>query len=145
MKPGASDRELVLVVDDDELVRWSAAEGLKESGYAVEVSANAREALQRYPNAAVALLDHDLPGGDGLDTADTLHRRHPRCAIVLMTAELTPELSLRARERGVVGILEKPFSLEALVAAIDDALDPSAGPEGRGGDRPRETGAPQGN
>lgn len=38
MKPGASDRELVLVVDHDELVHWSAAEELKEYGYAVVVA-----------------------------------------------------------------------------------------------------------
>ena len=143
MKPGASHRELVLVVDHDELVRWCAAEGLKEYGYAVVVAADAHEALQRDPNAAVALLDHDLRGADGLDAADTLHHLQPRCAIVLMTADLTPELTRRARERGVVGILEKPFSLETLVATVDEALDPSAGLEGRGRDRTRETAAPQ--
>jgi CheY-like chemotaxis protein len=143
MKPGASERELVLVVDNDELVRWSAAEGLKEYGYAVEVAANAHGALQRYPDAAVALLNHDLPGVDGLNTADALHRRHPRCAIVLMTADLTPDLRRRARERGVVGVLEKPFSLETLAAAIDDALDLFVEPEGQGSDRPRETAARQ--
>lgn len=60
-----------------------------------------------------------------------------------MTADLTPELIRCARERGVVGILEKPFSLETLVAAVDEALDPSAGPEGRGRGRTRETAAPQ--
>jgi CheY-like chemotaxis protein len=150
-KPGTSDRQLVLIVDDDELVRWSAAEGLKESGYSVEVAANAPEALQRCADAAVALLDHDLPDVDGLALADTLRRRHPRCAVVLMTADLTPELRREAGERGVVGVLEKPFSLEDLVDAIRGALghspaspSPPVGPGGRGDEGPWETGAPHG-
>jgi CheY-like chemotaxis protein len=126
-KPGKTDRQFVLIVDDDELVRWSAAEGLKESGYSVEVAANAREALHRCPNAAAALLDHDLPDVDGLALADTLRRRHPRCAIVLMTADPSPELRRRARERGVVQVLGKPFSLEDLVDAIRDAQERTLG------------------
>ncbi len=150
-KRGARDRETVLVVDDDELVRWSAAEGLKESGYSVEVAANATEALQRCPDAAVALLDHDLPDVDGLALADTLRHRRPRCAIVLMTADPTPELHREAGERGVVRILEKPFSLETLLAALRDIgkhsrvpACPAAGSGGEAGDGPWETGAPHG-
>lgn len=155
MKPGASDRELVLIVDDDELVRWSVAERLKESGYSVGVTANAHEALQRWPNAVVALLDHDLPDVDGLGLADTVCRRHPGCAIVLMTADSTPELRRRARERGIVHVVAKPFSLEDLVDAIRDALErplgsprpPRASPAGADGEpdsAPWQTEAPRG-
>ena len=151
MERGGRDREPVLVVDDDELVRWSAAEGLKESGYHVQVAANATEALRGCPDVAVALLDHDLPDVDGLALADTLHRRHPRCAIVLMTADLTPELHREAGERGVVRILEKPFSLETLLAAFRDLgkhspvpASPSAGSDGEAGDGPWETEARHG-
>lgn len=121
--PGGLEAEAVLVVDDDELVRWAAAQRLTESGYSVEVAANAREALRRCSGAAVALLDHDIPETDGLALADALRRRHPRCRTVLMTADLTPELCRQARERGISRVLEKPFSLETLTAAIHEALD----------------------
>jgi CheY-like chemotaxis protein len=131
MNPGASDRRTVLIADDDELMRWSAAEGLRESGYSVEAVANAREALLRCPDAAAILLDQDLPDVDGLALADTLRLRHPRCAVLLMTADLTPELRRRARERGIVAVLRKPFSLETLAGAICQALEHSPTPAAR--------------
>ena len=117
-------------MDDDELVSWAAAQGLEQSGYSVAVAANAREALRHFSGAAVALLDDDLPDADGLALADTLRRRHPRCRTVLMTADLTPQLRRQARERGITGVLEKPFSLETLVAAIREALEGPPAPLG---------------
>ena len=136
-KRGESDGGSVLVVDDDELVRWSAAEGLREQGYSVAVAASAREALRGCRDAAVALLADDLAGADGLAIAERLRRRHPRCAVVLMTADPTPERRRQARERGVARLLGKPFSLEGLVGAIEDALEDDA-------DRSGTTEAPRG-
>jgi DNA-binding NtrC family response regulator len=119
-------RQHILVVDHDELVRWSVAEGLKEHGFPVQIAANVRDALQS-PEVAVALLDHDPPPVDGLAAATRLRRCHPRCAVVLMTPEPTPGLDLRAREQGIVRILGKPFSLETLVDAVHDALEGAPG------------------
>ena len=148
MKRGARDRKPVLIVDDDELVRWSAAERLRECGYRVEVAADAGEALERCPDAAVALLNHG-PHVDGLVLADILRCRCPRCAVVLMAADLTSNLRRLARERDIVRVLAKPFALEDLVDAIRDALghspassSPRTIPCGGTSDEPRETGAP---
>lgn len=153
MKRRALDRGAVLVVDDDELVRWSAAAGLRESGYRVEVAANPGEALERCPGAAVALLNHDHPHLDGLALADILRRHCPRCAVLLMAADVTSELQCQAGKRDIVRVLAKPFSLEDLVDAIRDALGrchslasapPRAPREGRPPDGPPETGRPHG-
>jgi DNA-binding NtrC family response regulator len=145
MKRAAADRGLVMVMDEDELVRWSAAERLRESGYRVEVASNAREALERCPGAAVVVLDHDRRHTDDLDLADLLRRRCPGCAIVLMAADPTPTLLRGARERHVVRVLEKPFSLEDLVDAIESALphpdlsSPRLSPMDDAGNEPLET------
>jgi DNA-binding NtrC family response regulator len=128
-KVGVPERHTVLVVDGDELVRWAVAQGLTEQGYAVEVAASAREAL-RCPKVAAALLDHDPPHVDGLVAAASLRSRHPRCVGILMTAEPTPELERRARERGITRVLGKPFSLEALVDALRDGLEGTPAPPG---------------
>jgi CheY-like chemotaxis protein len=151
MKTTAPDRAKVLIVDDDELVRWSAAEGLRECGCRVEAAADALEALERCPDAAVALLNHDRPRLDGLVLADVLRRRCPRCAIVLMAADVTGELRRQSRERGIVRVLGKPFSLEDLADAIRDALGPSlpsasrrAFPDGSAAGGSPETGTPHG-
>lgn len=121
MKRGEG-RKTVLVIDDDELLRWSAAEGLREHGYHVEVTASAHEALEHCPSPAVALLDQDNRDVDGLALADMLQARCSGCAIVLMAADPTPELLRDAGRRHVVRVLEKPFSLEDLADAIRCAL-----------------------
>jgi two-component system nitrogen regulation response regulator GlnG len=122
------DREAVLVVDNDDLVGWAAAQGLTESGYSVRVAVNARDALQLCSGAAVALLDHATPDMEGLALAEALRHRHPRCRTVLMTADPTPELRRQARERGICRVIEKPFSLETLIAAIREALEGGPAP-----------------
>jgi DNA-binding NtrC family response regulator len=113
----------VLVVDPDELVRWSVAEGLRENGFEVRLATDEGRAVQG-PEAALALLAHDRPRLDGLVAAERVRRRHPRCAVVLMTPDPTPELHREARERGISGVLPKPFSLDRLLAAVHSALEP---------------------
>jgi DNA-binding NtrC family response regulator len=88
---------------------------------------------------------------DGLVLVDILRSHCPRCAVVLMAADLTSELRRLARERKIARVLAKPFSLEDLVDAIRDALGhslASSSPHdvpGRGTtDEPPETGAPHG-
>jgi len=128
--PRSPDPKAVLVVDDDDLVRWAAAQGLTESGFAVRVAVNARDALRLCSGAAVALVDDATPGMQGLALAEALRHRHPRCRTVLMTADPTPELRRHAHERGICQVIEKPFSLETLIAAIHLALEGSPAPVG---------------
>lgn len=137
-------QDSILVVDRDELVRWSIAEGLKDLGCSVAMADETREGLQG-PSPAIALLELDSSRGDGLAAVDALRRRHPRSIVVLMAPEPTPELRRRARDRGVFEILEKPFSIDALLATVREALTlvragtppPLAH---RGGARSRQTG-----
>jgi two-component system nitrogen regulation response regulator NtrX len=114
-------RDSALVVDRDELVRWSVAEGLKDLGCSVAVAEEVREGLH-VPSPAVALLELDSSRGDGLAAVDALRRRHPRSIVVLMASEPTPELCRRARERGAFRVLAKPFSIDALLATVREAL-----------------------
>jgi two-component system response regulator AtoC len=128
---------LVLIVDRDELVRWSVAEGLKERGYPVRLAADVGEAL-RCRDAEVVLLDHDPPRSDGFVAAAGFRRLHPGCAVVLMCSDPSPPMRRRAREGGIHSVLEKPFSLEALLEAVRGAME---GTRGRSGDPDTDSGA----
>lgn len=108
---------LVLIVDPDELLRWSVAQSLKEHGYRVRLAASSRGALVG-ADPAVALVDHDLPRADGLATVAELHRCSPSCVVVLMSPDPSPLLYRQAEELGIDTILEKPFSLESLLGAV---------------------------
>lgn len=116
-----SGREHVVVIDRDELVRWSVAQGLRGLGCSVSMAEETGSALEG-PTPAVVLVEHEDPGPDGLAAVDTLRRHHPHAVVILLASEPTPELSRRARDHGVFRVLAKPFSIDTLVATVRRAL-----------------------
>ena len=115
----------MLVVDDEPTIRELAADALREAGYDVAVAANGAEALglmqHRIPNAVV--LDLMMPRVDGGSLVE-LARADPRLArvpIVVLTAAYGAEDM--AERLGARICLTKPFELDALVDAVDRAVD----------------------
>jgi two-component system response regulator DesR len=70
----------------------------------------------------VALLDIELPGGNGLDAAAVLHDRLPGCAVVIVTTFGRPGYLRRALEAGAKGFLVKDGPVEGLADAIRRVL-----------------------
>ena len=112
----------VLVVDDDDVVRYVVAESLRLAGCAVLEAADgvaAIDTIQAQPAPPdVVVFDLRMPrmGGDGL--FQILQRRWPATATVLMTGFGGDEGAESIRERGVGAVLQKPFKGDELVAAI---------------------------
>src|SRR5512132_938251 len=84
----------ILVVDDEELIRWSVGQSLQDAGYQVLEAASARETLERVnagQEICVILLDLKLPDSRDLGLLRTLRTLAPRCRIILMTAHGSAE------------------------------------------------------
>jgi FixJ family two-component response regulator len=117
-------RRLVSVVDDDESVRESLPDLLREFGFAVETFASAEEFLasdcMRQTNCLV--LDIAMPGMTGPDLQQELKRRRENIPIVFMTAHGGEAMRPRLIEQGAIECLSKPFSDTALRAALDAAM-----------------------
>jgi signal transduction histidine kinase/CheY-like chemotaxis protein len=126
-------RGLVLVVEDDALVRMVTVDGLREAGLEVIVAEDAPEALRVLEETGASLdavvTDVVMPRGmSGIDLARVVRRRWPELALVVTTGYSatdiqTDELPVRH------GILMKPFSIEELVDLLahliaDDAANP---------------------
>ena len=125
--PGAADRatdEIVFVVDDDEGFRRALARLLSSCGRRAETFASATEFLaRRSPDGPACLvLDLRMPGMNGLDLQQRLTEAGQALPIVFVTGHGDIPSSVRAMRGGAVDFLEKPFSDEQLVAAIDAAL-----------------------
>lgn len=115
------DRRLVLVVDDEALIRWAACSALTDVGFRViEASdvAGAR-ALLASAHIDLALLDVRLPDGDGVSLMHEMHAAQPECRFIVMTAFRTPELSAQAFD---VAVLDKPFDLPTLASLVGDVM-----------------------
>jgi DNA-binding NtrC family response regulator len=113
---------LVLIVDDEALVRWSVAQTLTDAGYRVLEAANGREARSavhdpHQPIEAV-LLDLRLPDDTGLDILEDIRRVRTRCPVLVMTAFGSQESVERALRLGALAIIAKPFDLDELLQAV---------------------------
>ena len=114
----------VLVVDDEPLVRWSVAETLGDSGYAVSQAGDALQALESVTATPVdvVLLDLRLPDSSDLGVVAILRRLSPASKIILMTAYGYETLNEEARSRGAFTVLDKPFDMSVLSALVAKAL-----------------------
>lgn len=115
---------LVAVVDDDESVRESLPDLLRELGYTVQAYASAEEFLAAADLAAIRalLLDIAMPGMSGAELQQELRRRGLEIPIVFITANGDTALKRRLLADGAAACLIKPFSETALQLALDAAL-----------------------
>ncbi len=117
-------RSLVSVVDDDESVRESLPDLLKEFGYAVQAFASAEEFLASdcVGQTRCLVLDMAMPGMSGPDLQRELTRRRQEIPIVFITAHGDRTIRPRLLEQGAVECLFKPFSDTALFDALNAAI-----------------------
>lgn len=117
-------RPLISVVDDDESVRESLPDLLKEFGFAALAFASAEEFLmsQHLSETKCLLLDVSMPGLSGPELQRELARRRQEIPIVFITADCDEKLRPRLIEQGAVECLSKPFSDSALLDAVNNAL-----------------------
>ena len=115
---------LVAVVDDDESVRESLPDLIREFGYAARAFASAEEFLVSgvVGDTACLVLDVAMPGMSGPALQRELGRRGAEIPIVYITAHADDGLRPRALEEGAVECLFKPFSETALLTALRSAL-----------------------
>lgn len=134
----------VLVADDSPEMLGLMSAWLEDDGCVVVTASSGREALDAasvyYPD--VAFVDLVLPPPDGFTVCDALRKRlSPE--VVLMTGMPNPENARRAADLGVVALLMKPFTREAVSKALSNALDrcrrdPLGGLRTHFGSHPRE-------
>ena len=106
----------VLIVEDDLLVVDAMQEALNVEGLTCRIATNLTSARHLLEDGtfSVVLLDVGLPDGSGLDLLPTLRALHPSTAVVMTTGADDVATGRAALERGAIGYLVKPFSLNEL-------------------------------
>lgn len=117
-------RSLVSVVDDDESVRESLPDLLREFGFAARVFSSPEEFLASdcIGQTKCLILDISMPGMTGPGLQQELKPRRQEIPIVFITAQKDESLRSRMLEQGAVECLFKPFSDTALLDAVNSAL-----------------------
>jgi FixJ family two-component response regulator len=125
MSPAQSSthRETVFIVDDDASVRDSLSLMLSLQGYATATFASAEDFLHSLqPDwRGCVVADIRMPGMSGLELQESLRSRHPRLAVIVVTAHGDVAAARRAFLSDAVDFIEKPFDPDQIICAVEKA------------------------
>jgi FixJ family two-component response regulator len=113
--------DLVLIVDDDDMVRRCLVRLIRARGYMVEAYSSAEEFLfsKQLGNPVCLVLDATLPGMSGVELQRRLADESRRLPIIFMSAHDEPSIRAQALRGGAIVFLLKPFNEEALWSAVE--------------------------
>ncbi|OGW46263.1 MAG: two-component system response regulator [Nitrospirae bacterium GWC2_57_9] len=117
--------EKVLIVDDDESVRWVLKKSLEKDGMETALAKNAAEALERIGEGdiAVALMDIRMPGMSGFEALEQIQTGGSAVSVIIMTAQATMQNAIEAMRRGAFDYITKPFDLDEVNILVRKAID----------------------
>ena len=114
----------ILVVDDEELIRWSLAERMRAEGYDVEEAGTGAEALERARDGVdLVLLDYKLPDMDGVTVLKRIKELDADALVILLTAYASVETAVEAMKEGAFHFANKPFDLDDIAFLVARALE----------------------
>lgn len=118
-------RKTIAIVDDDEAVRDSLAASLTSAGFLVSAFATSAKFLEnvRKTEFDCIILDHHMGDMTGVELAEHMVRGRGHTAIVMISGNLSDAVRSRAKGADVAAILEKPFSDDELMTAIESLLE----------------------
>ncbi len=117
----------ILVVDDEELIRWSLRQRLEEEGFDVIEAADGASALGLFDAGVdLVLLDYKLPDTDGLVLLSVMKEHDEDVPVVLLTAFSSIERAVDAMRQGAFHFVAKPFDVDEVVAIAERALETTA-------------------
>ncbi len=115
----------ILIVDDEELIRWSLSQDLTNSGYKTVVAADLAEATAALEteNPDVVLTDLRLGRDSGLDVLKVARRGNPELPVVIMTAFADLASAVEALREGAADYISKPLQLAGLKITLKRVLE----------------------
>ncbi len=122
--PNESPKGRGLIVDDEQLVRWSLGEYLTRIGFEIECVDSGEAALKSLGESSFdfMILDVRLPGIDGLAVLQHTMAKLPQLVVIMISAHSSVDMAVDAMKQGAADFLVKPFPFKDLDEAVHRAL-----------------------
>ena len=129
----------ILIIDDDEEIRYSLGRVLGTRNYRIVEAASGEEGIATAKRGApdLVFLDIRMGGMSGIETLQHLRSAHPHLLIVLMTAFGTAQTAIEAMKFGAFDYVMKPFDAEKVLSLAANALKTKADLQGAAGYKPK--------
>ncbi len=117
--------ERILIVDDDESVRWVLKKSLEKEGIETVLAKDAAEAFDRIQEGdiAIVLMDIRMPGMSGLEALEKIQAEGRGISVIIMTAQATMQNAIEAMRRGAFDYITKPFDLDEVNILVKKAME----------------------
>ncbi len=111
----------ILVVDDEESLRWVLKKGIEKKGYTVHTAESGNAALSFLSKNEyfMAFIDIFLPDGNGLRILESIKEKKRDITVIIMTAQGTMKNAIEAMQKGAYDYITKPFDMEEIYLLLD--------------------------
>lgn len=119
--------ETILIVDDEESVRKSLADVMRDEGYDVVTVASGREGIDALNETqpSLALLDIAMPEMDGIETLRRIREVRPDLPVIMVTGHGTIETAVKTTKMGAYDFIVKPPELQHLTLVVKHGIEES--------------------
>ena len=120
-----TNKELILVIDDEEPIRDGCRQALEKSGYAVITAENGEEGIRiaRERKPEIAFVDLKMPSISGTEVIDILSRDIPDIVLVIITGYASIVSAVESMKKGAYDYIPKPFTPDQLRAVVKRGFD----------------------
>src|SRR5581483_11169251 len=118
-------KEKILIVDDDQTIRWTLSQALQMWGYSVVEAGKVADGLTTFDaeQPGVVLQDINLPDGSGLDALREIKRRHPQAVVIMVSSSSLVDDAVSALRGGAYDFVSKPINLDELQVRIRNGIE----------------------
>ncbi|MFN3135063.1 MAG: sigma-54-dependent transcriptional regulator [Candidatus Kryptonium sp.] len=119
-----AEKSRILVVDDEETLRYLLSSELAAEGYEVETAGDGDEAIEsiKQKDYDVVLLDIKMPRVDGFEVLRFIKQNKPEIKVIMLTAYADVKNAIEALKLGASDFVSKPYDLEDILTSINRAL-----------------------
>jgi len=114
----------LMLVDDEERFLQTTSKMIRKKGYDVITAASGEACLEKLETEMVhvVIMDVKMPGMDGVETLKRIKQRYPRIEVIMLTGHATADSAVEGLKSGATDYLQKPTSVEDLLAKAEQAF-----------------------